>query len=230
MGKVIDVRLNLLETGGEQIIGLISIQPQRLNKDQIPSREAVIKRVTAMVESGLRAQLKIGNFITGALYIDLVNAPDTEGVLLESEPYPKLPTLNTPLEQFERQIGAVMDKLQKFPLEQIAEDLQVSMSSMRRLLESLASPAFVGKVNQTATNIKDASGQLTSILSATKASVQQLEQTLVTVEQQVTPESELHYELLRMLNEVSKASVAVKRLSEELERNPNKLIFGQGSK
>ncbi len=230
VGELVEIRLGLPDHGGESITALISLQPQRLEKDHMPTKEEMFARMASMVDSGLRAQLKTGNLLTGALYIDLIKAPESKGAFDSEGPYPRIPTLDTPFEQLERQLGSVMDKLQKFPLNQVAEDLQASLGSMRVMLESLAAPAFVGKVDATVTNLQGSSAQLSDTLSAVTKAVTQLEKTLLTVDEGVSPDSELYYELLKMMDEITKASVSFKGLTEELERNPNALIFGKGSK
>ena len=51
-------------------------------------------------------------------------------------PYPELPTVRAPLAQITSNLGQIIDKLQKLPIEEIGEDLRKTVSGTQRLVNS----------------------------------------------------------------------------------------------
>ena len=90
-----------------------------------------------LIERGLRAQLRLGNLLTGQLYVALdffPNAPSQEPKPAGSQL--EVPTVPNSLDELQSQIGEIAVKLNKVPYEQIGKDLQQSLSSLDRTLGS----------------------------------------------------------------------------------------------
>jgi paraquat-inducible protein B len=169
-------------------------QFEAINADQV----AALKR---LVDNGVRAQLKTGSLITGAIFVDFdiyEDAPPASvaienGVIV-------LPTIPTALDAITSGVTTILNKIAAMPLEQIGKDLGGAVKRSRELLES----------NQ----IEDALRSLDETLKETH----KLARGLNTV---ITPQ------LDAMLRELKNASRSIKSMADYLERHPEALIQGK---
>ena len=114
---------------------LVEVYPDRLRRgiDGEEDLQAGRDRLRLMIERGLRAQLRIGNLLTGQLYVALDFFPNAEPV----DPPPaddplQLPTVPNSLDELQSQIGEIAVKLNKIPYQQIGNDLQKALASLDR--------------------------------------------------------------------------------------------------
>ena len=112
---------------------MIAIQPERFTKlqDDAERREALDR----LVASGLRAQLKSGNLLTGQLIVALdifKNAKPAQ--VAWNEPIPVFPTIPTPLEEITANVSHLIDKLSRLPVDQIGAELNASIKELRGTL------------------------------------------------------------------------------------------------
>jgi paraquat-inducible protein B len=112
---------------------MIEIQPERFTTIQDDAtRREVLDRLVA---SGLRAQLKSGNLLTGQLIVALdmfKNAKPAE--IVWNGPVPEIPTVPTPLEEITANVAALVDRLSRFPVDQIGKELNASIRDLRGTL------------------------------------------------------------------------------------------------
>lgn len=71
---------------------------------------------------------------------------------------------------------------------------------------------------------------LAASLVAARASLEQAERTLATTQSLVAPESTLNQELQRSLQELTDAARSLGLAADQIEREPNSLLFGRGTK
>jgi len=112
---------------------LVEIEPERLGGQiDISMQDAErISMLEGLVDHGLRAQLKTGNLLTGQLYIDLDFHPEVKTANLDlSGKYPAIPTIPTSLEELSRNVNAILGKLERFPLDQLGDDLTGTLSRL----------------------------------------------------------------------------------------------------
>ena len=97
---------------------LIHIEPERFSKDVGANFNLKNELKTAM-KDGLRASLKSGNLLTGALYIDLdfiPNVSEYKGPTIVAG-YKIIPTTSGGLAQIQQKVIAVLDKINDMPIE-----------------------------------------------------------------------------------------------------------------
>jgi paraquat-inducible protein B len=194
VGEVTDVTLEFDETLDRfRIPVTIEIQPERFTAihSDAERREALEK----LVASGLRAQLKSGNLLTGQLVVALdifKNAKPAE--IVWTGPIPVLPTVPTPLEEITANVAALVDRLSRFPVDQIGKELNASIKELRGTLA-------------------------------------EAERTLASANSMIGPNSDVREELTRALLELGDAARSLGLAAEQIESQPNSLIFGkEGSK
>ena len=95
------------------------------------------KLVDALVARGVRAQLRSGNLLTGAMYVALDFFPDASPAVVDwSQQPPQLPTTPGQLEEVEASLVSIVKKLDQVPFEEIGDDLHEAIGELDRTLAS----------------------------------------------------------------------------------------------
>lgn len=194
----------------------IAIEPGRLGIDA-PTGDAGLPQGPAeralwdkLVAGGLRAQLKTGNLLTGASYVDLdfyPEAPHRE--ITWTDPVPELPTIPAALDE----LRALLARLARLPLEQMGENLDGSLAALRDTMG--ATNALLRRLDR----------ETTTELSQT---LQQTRDTLASLDRLLKPNSPLQSEAHRALGELAAAARSLRIMADYLERHPEALIRGKG--
>jgi paraquat-inducible protein B len=182
----------------------ISLDAQRLGvqvHDLAPGTDfASIRQqlIDSLVAHGVRAQLRSGNLLTGALYVAFDYFPNAAPVTVDWAKKPvELPTIPGELAILEASVSSIIKKIDQLPLKNIADDLQKTIGELDRTLVSAR-----GTLDNT-TVVVDNAGKL------------------------VAPNSVLGAELANTLQEVSQAARGIRVLTDYLERHPEALIRGK---
>ena len=103
------------------------------------------------VSQGMRATMKTGNLLTGALYIDLDLTQDNvidiaqqalqaqQLALSQSAGYPMLPTARSGLSNIEQKVLLALDKINNLPIEQLLLQGEQTMQSAEQTMQQLSS-------------------------------------------------------------------------------------------
>ena len=194
------------------------IEPQRLNElgtsDAI-SLERWHQLLGGRIDNGLRATLKIGNYVNAAkiINIDFIDNPPPF-TLTKLENYRLFPTAADGFDNIESKVGTILDNLSQLPLNNTFEQLGRTMEEANETLRQLQA------VSKSVKQLLDKSEtqQLPADLSAT---INELNLTLETYQangQIGRPLRENMVSLGRALNELQP-------LLRQLRENPNTLIF-----
>jgi len=121
---------------------LVRIEPERL-VNQVGEGPDLGDNLNELMKRGLRASLKTGNLVTGALYVDMdfyPKAPPPTDVP-EFGGYKIIPTVSSGLAQIQQRLMDTLDKINNLPLnpmlEQATNTLNESQVTMRRLQKTL---------------------------------------------------------------------------------------------
>ncbi|MBV8044737.1 intermembrane transport protein PqiB [Pluralibacter sp.] len=121
---------------------LIRIEPERL-KAQLGEDTDVGVHLNELLGRGLRASLKTGNIVTGALYIDLDFYPKAEPMTGSRSfaGYVIIPTVSGGLAQIQQRLMEALDKINNLPLTplltQATSTLSESQKTMQRMQTTL---------------------------------------------------------------------------------------------
>jgi paraquat-inducible protein B len=165
-----------------------------------PGEEAAAHRriVDALVARGVRAQLRSGSLVTGALFVALDVFPDTPRASVDwSQDPPQLPTVPGQIEAIEASVVNIIKKIDQMPIKGIGDDLQ---------------KALVG-FDQT--------------LGSARGTLGNADKTLDNANKLIEPNSVLGDQLGSTLQEVSRAAQGLRVLADYLERHPEALIRGK---
>jgi paraquat-inducible protein B len=205
IGEVVDVRAQIdLKTFQFAVPVTIHLDPRRLGVKVLGTAPGVnlelMRRrlIDSLVAHGVRAQLRTGNLLTGAVYVALDIFPGTPPAAVDWSQQPvQLPTVPGQLEQTEASINNIIKKLDKMPLQQIGDNLQKALGDLDLTLVS---------ARGTMAAAQGTFGNTSNLTAANSAPVQQLDATL---------------------QEVSGAARSVRVLADYLERHPEALIRGK---
>lgn len=247
--------MTTLEPGQEaRIPVIIELDAARITEKGGRIRLDDPDRLKTLIDLGLRAQLSMESFVTGLLYVKLDLHPGSP-VRLVADPtvrYEEIPSLPTPLEEVQMRAAEFLKKLEAADVAGLIASLRESVDGAKKLLNSPqleetidALPATLRKVQAagedleaTLESVRNLSesvrGKIDPIGENLKATSKSAAETLDTaaaaldeVRAVLQPESPLFYQLNRTLADVSAAAGAVRRLAEELERNPAALVRGK---
>ena len=216
VGEVKDVRLELDAAGRATRIPVsILIEPDRLGlptlspgEDQDTAAEKTLW--DELVRNGLRAQLKTGNLLTGALFVDLDFYPeDPPREIVWAGKVPELPTVPTPFDE----LRGLLSRLARLPLDRMGEDLSQSLAELRATLKS--TNGLLERID------RETVSELTKTLEQTR-------RTLAGAEKMLAPNSSLQAEAHRALRELTAAARSFRIMADYLERHPEALIRGKG--
>ncbi|WP_455427627.1 intermembrane transport protein PqiB [Dryocola sp. LX212] len=117
---------------------LIRIEPERL-QNIVGSEMDVKNSLQSLLQRGLRASLKTGNLLTGALYVDLDFYPKADPIkdMKSFGGYPIIPTMSGGLAQIQQSLLQTLDKINNLPLNPMIEQSTKSLAETQRTMQRL---------------------------------------------------------------------------------------------
>lgn len=198
---------------------IISIQPGRVQQpDNQQGIESVKLQTQDWISQGLRASLKMGNFLTGALFVDLQLYPDAplepSTQLFE---YAVIPTVSNEFAQITAKISAVLDNVNRVNLAEIADKTNAMLTDISETAESLKSTSqgFDKLVNSV--QGEKLNQQLSAALDNISALVKDF-----------SAGSDNYQEINQALRSLQQVISDIQPLILQLNSSPNSLIFTDG--
>lgn len=228
IGRVAEISLDYLEDSDDSRIPvLIEIDPSLLRREgeaQTSDPQADFKAES--VQKGLRASLKMGSILTGALFVDFDYYDDAmPAELTKTGEFITFPTVSSGLAQIEAKVTAILDKLQALPLDDTmrkigsaADEAATTVADARSALKEIEATAAAARNTLDDPRFRDLPGNLQETLAQMEKSVAS-----------VGPEGAIQGDLLRTLDELRGALRAMKAMTNSIDERPNSLIFGRDS-
>ncbi len=227
VGEVVDVALSSIENSDKSLLVYVTLEPQRFNASIELSREKVDTVVEGMVRQGLRGQLKTDSLLTGSLFVDLAFENKLKaGAFVRTEKHSEIPTLDDPLDHLSKQVTEIAEKFNKIPTDKIGQDVAAAVSSLNKIIGALEKNNTADKVDGTFANLEKATQNLDKTLDQATQTLAQMRTTLKSLDSTLAPDSQLHFEIIEMLNSVTEAADSFDRIADHLKRYPDALIFG----
>ncbi|WP_318581135.1 intermembrane transport protein PqiB [Providencia stuartii] len=127
---------------------LIHIEPERFAKD-VGADFNLKNELKLAMKDGLRASLKSGNLLTGALFVDLdfvPNVPEYKGPTVVAG-YKVIPTTSGGLAQIQQKVISVLDKINAMPIEpMLNQTTQTLAEGQKTIKEAQVMLAELNKV------------------------------------------------------------------------------------
>ncbi len=163
------------------------------------------KLIAAMIAHGLRAQLRIGNLLTGQLYVAMAVFPDAKPAEFKMEEEPFIPTVPNNLDQLQLQLNSILTKIERMPLDALGTELGNVLkgaSSLVRRLDAQLAPEAVAMLKQASRSLAAVGGLL-------------------------GPDAGLPVNTGTMLQELARTARALRELADYLQAHPDALLRGR---
>ncbi|UQY33037.1 MlaD family protein [Pseudomonas fulva] len=216
IGRVVSVNLDYdpASKGFMSQVGAV-IYPERLGKANekllsimgAQGEEGAARLLQTFVKQGLRAQAKSSNLLTGQLYVSLSFITGAMPVDFDVAARPlRIPTVPGDLDKVQEQLQGIVEKVSKLPLDEIAGNLNRSLSELNRTLRQV-NGELLPQVNDTLAGLSTSLDSVNAALAEDSPERQQLGQ---------------------IVSEFQRTARSVRVLSDFLTRNPESLIRGRG--
>ena len=196
---------------------IVNVYPGRVRQSDTPQGLAILReQMTKWIQRDLTATLRIGNLLTGALYVDLNHDPEAIPAKISTlHDYEIIPTSSTEFTQITQKAEALLDKLNALPLETLSGDMATAFTAMGEAADSVRASsanfdALIADVDMQAIN-----QELVSLLQQMSV--------LVT---RISESGLMDDAALKSVNELQETLRQVQPLIQQLNQAPNRLIFG----
>ncbi|WP_168015617.1 intermembrane transport protein PqiB [Halomonas salinarum] len=196
---------------------LIRIEPQRLGENlEDMDLETWRARFEGWFENGLRASLKAGNLLTGALYVDLnFQQPASSPYLANSyQNRPVFPTTAAGLAQIEQKVSSLLDKLNGLEVEPVLDGLNRNLAASQATLEEVQELTASVKALTDNPDTQNLPGTLTATLEDLRVTLKGM-----------SPGSTAYDELTESLERFDALMRDLEPVAKTLSEQPNALIF-----
>jgi paraquat-inducible protein B len=228
IGRVADISFDYLKAENDlRIPVLVEIDPSLLRQR---ASEGIIQAdkdfLAGEVKRGLRASLKIGSILTGALFVDFdyyKNPVPAEFVTVGE--FPSIPTISSGFAQLETKFSAILDKIQALPIDDTmkkigtaADEAAITVAESRKALKEIQETTVSLRKTLDSAEFAALPGDLRNTLAALEKSVAS-----------IGPEGAIQGDLLRTLDELRSALRSMNSMATSIDEKPNSLIFGRDS-
>jgi paraquat-inducible protein B len=190
---------------------------------------------TLIEERGLRAQLRTGSLVTGQLYVAFEYFPNAKKTKVAfNGDATELPVVDSTLTELEAKLTAVLDRIDKLPIEDIAAGVKKDLASLDATLNEASKT-----LGETSKTMSDA-GKLvrtvdSEVMPQVRTEIETLHRVLASLERTIDnvdatllgPNAPAQQELRDALNEFTRAARSMRLLIEYLERHPESPIRGK---
>ena len=221
IGRVADISLDYLQAAQDSRIPvLVEIDPSLLRSD---TAEKIARPdgefLKESVGMGLRASLKTGSLLTGALFVDLDYYADAlPAQMAKVGDFPTIPTVSSGFAQLESKLTAILDKIQALPLDDTMGKFAATADEATVALQEIKATAAAARKTLDSPEFTQLPADLRGTLATLEKSVSS-----------VGPDGAIQGDLLRTLDELRASLRALKGLTNNIDEKPNSLLFGRDS-
>lgn len=195
------------------------------------SDQALLQR---LVDSGLRAQLRSGNLLTGQLYVAMDFYPKAPPHQLKLQGgVLTLPTVPGTLSELQSQVAEIVAKLSRLPFDDIGRALTDTLRQADSTMKDLTPEArqtlgalqrTLGSTDAAITTLAPEAqarlGELRRVMAGAQTAIERLDGSLL------NDNAPLQRDLAQTLAEVQRAAQSLRVLTDLLQRHPESLLRG----
>jgi paraquat-inducible protein B len=228
IGRVADISMDYLKDPMDlRIPVLVEIDPALL---RLRTAEGLNQPdgefLRGEINRGLRASLKIGSILTGALFVDLDYYPNTiHAEFTQVGELPSIPTISSGFAQLETKFTAILDKLQALPLDETMKKFGVAADeAATTVAQSRAALKEIQEASASARRLMD-SEEFSNLPKNMRTALAAVEKSVASV----GPDGAIQGDLLRTLDELRSALRSMNAMATSIDEKPNSIIFGRDS-
>jgi paraquat-inducible protein B len=171
------------------------------------------------IDKGLRATLKTGNLLTGALFVDLQHYPDAPEFKAQTlQGYDVIPTITGEFSEITAKVTAILDNVNEIKLKAISDNANNMLSQIAQAAQALQTTANSAERLLTTVHEDKVSSALADTLK-----------NLSNLSQDFSADSETYKELNHTMQSLQNTLKELQPLLLQLNSTPNSLIFTDGN-
>lgn len=228
IGTVKDQRINM--TGAVRdpqhvlIPVLLEIDDDRLSSQGIARIDLDDpNEVRRLVGLGLRAELATESLVTGVRYVELDIKPDAPARLVHDRRYPEIPSVRSVAETIPDRVDQVLRNLAEVDVSGLAQSMRATVDDADQLLRSPHLARAVASLDQITANLERAVNQLSTAAQDLRPAITEMQGTVTSVRK---TSDRLSSQLDTTLRDVGGAARSLRRLADQLARDPGALLRG----
>jgi paraquat-inducible protein B len=194
-----------------------------------------------LIARGLRARLEMVSLVTGTLFVNFQQFPETPVRYSEIDPehgYPEIPTAPRQLTQLSESVTAILSKLGNTDFPGMVKAITDAAASAGRLTDEGQLPAALAELKSAMSSYKklgdSMDAEMKPLLADLRGAVSDARKAFLGLDSAagatsrlIAPEAPLSVRLGDALKEVTRAAASVRELADYLQRNPNSLLRGK---
>jgi paraquat-inducible protein B len=181
----------------------------------------------SLVAHGFRAEVRSGSLLTGQLFVALDFYPKAPPSKIDwSTNPPRLPVVPGSMDQLQKKLMQIAQKIEKMPLEELAGDARKTIQSLDATLKSaekLLNNVDGAVVPEARSVLVEARQSLEDV----RKTLGEVRKTLGGANQVLAGDAPVQLDLRETLREVSRAAQSLRVLGDYLEQHPESLIRGK---
>ncbi len=222
--------------------GTIALDPKLIQPTidaTADSREPMDAMMRNLIEHGLRAELGKTTPLIGGAMVSLRFVPHAPSATLGDGAIPEIPAgSGADIDAIIAKAGDVMDKIDRLPLPEIAEDVHQTTQKLAALSQSPELTESLRNLDRSMANIDHATAQARAeigpILAEIRRTSREAQQTLASAQDVMgggaqASEAPGSAGLPGTLYELKRAARSLRELSDYLDRHPEALLRGKGN-
>ncbi|MBA4233639.1 MULTISPECIES: PqiB family protein [Ralstonia] len=212
LGNVTDIGIEYDEAAKTFSMRVVmALYPSRLSRRSntslpAPDTPGGHEMLQHLVMQGLRGQLRMGNLLTGQLYVALDMFPKAPRATVDVHRSPvELPTVPNSLDELQVQLADIAKKLNQVPFDKIGSNLNGALENANRLFGHLD----------------------TEVVPQARDTLASAQQTFNAAQATLRQDSPLQSDVHEAMQELTRTLQSLNALTDYLERHPESLLFGK---
>ena len=201
---------------------LIKIEYGRLYHDSTSAKEFWQSSLTGWIKNGMRASLKTGNLLTGAVYVDFDIYPDApKAHLAKLAQYDVFPSISSGITVLADQVSDVLNKVNDLKIEDSLAQMQATFSDYQLLANEMRALLNQKETQNLPADFNRNFEKMTKSMEQFEVTMRQFDKTMASYQ----AGSEFHHQLQQTLLEFKRLSEEIQPLTRGLNEQPNMFIF-----
>jgi len=223
---IVDDKPAYFSTEDTRVPVLIKVEYKRIFHNAKVSQDFWQSNLTTWLNKGMRASLKPGNLITGALYVDLDIYADAPAYKTESiANYPILPSISSGFSVLTNQVSEVLTKFNKLNIEGSLSQFEKAMSEYEILATKVGGLLSDNKTQAIPENFNQTMAQVTQSMAQFDQTMKQFRKTMSDYEEG----SQVYNEMKSTMAELKQLSQELQPFTKSLNEQPDMLIFDKNN-
>lgn len=191
---------------------IAEVYPSRLSRGrEFDPNKQVLRE---FIQRGLRAQMKTGNILTGQNYIAIDFFPKAKPAEMKftDAGIAVIPTIPSELSGLQAQVSQIADKLTKFPLNEIGQDVRKTLANMNTA------------INSTDKLVKQLDSKTAPAMQAT---LDDARKTMQSTQSILATDAPMQQDIRRAVQQMTRAAASLQLMADYIEQHPESLIRGK---